>query len=259
MFFYLKKRKKKKELQQKIQLFKDVWNIQGFLVSHKNSGLLIYNKLISIFKNQNESIISGFIQALSIFSESLVDGDKVVNKINDAQDKYLKNVFELDFKYFHLLVCEYKAIRAILITKERSSIRLKKQLYLLTVAIYEKFPEKLENFDGSLNAIENEIDVLLNQFLFLYYNEPFSLTNNELYYNKIKNSGDLTTMETRIINVILSDFKSEKLFKLDTLIGLVTEENKDLVLDGIRTLIKRKILVSSHLNNLSPKINNSFK
>ena len=95
--------------------------------------------------------------------------------------------------------------------------------------------------------------------MFLYYDEPFSLTNNELHFSKIKNSGDLTTMETRIINVILSEFKSEKTFRLITLIGFVHEVNKDLVLDGIISLIKRKILVSPYLNNLSSKINNSFK
>ncbi|TKJ25990.1 MAG: hypothetical protein CEE42_05915 [Promethearchaeota archaeon Loki_b31] len=254
--FLPKKKKRDLELQQRIQLFKDVWNIQAFLVIHKKSGLPIYNKKISILKNKNETIISGFIQAISIFSEALVDGDTLVTKINDAhQDKYSKNVFELDFKYFYLLVCEYEAIRAILIIKERSSNRLRKQLYLLAVAIYALFPEKLEHFMGSLPAIKDGIDVLLNQFLFLYYYEPFSLTNNESYFSKIKNSGDLTTMETRIINVILSEFKSEKFFKLNTLVGSVHEENKDLVLDGIRSLIKRKILVSPYLNKFSPKIN----
>ncbi len=62
-------------------------------------------------------------------------------------------------------------------------------------------------------------------------------------------------METRIINVILSEFKSEKFFKLNTLVSSVHEENKDLVLDGIRSLIKKKILVSQYLNKFSPKIN----
>ena len=258
--FLPKKKKRDLELQQRIQLFKDVWNIQAFLVIHKKSGLPIYNKKISIFKNQDETIISGFIQAISIFSEALVDGDTLINKINDAhQDKYSKNVFELDFKYFYLLVCEYEAIRAILIIKERSSNRLRKQLYLLAVAIYAQFPEKLEHFMGSATAFKDGIDVLLNQFLFLYYYEPFSLTNNESYFNKIKNSGDLTTMETRIINVILLEFRSEKFFKLNTLVGFVHEENKDLVLDGIRSLIKRKIFVSPYLNKFSPKINKNFK
>ena len=76
---------------------------------------------MTIFKNQNETIISGFIQAISLFSESLVDEDTLLTKKIDAQDKYLKNVFELDFKYFYLLICEYEAIRTILIIKERSS------------------------------------------------------------------------------------------------------------------------------------------
>lgn len=253
--FLPKKKKRDLELQQRIQLFRDVWNIQAFLVIHKKSGLPIYNKNISILKNKDETIISGFIQAIIIFSEALVDGDTLVTKINDAQDKYSKNVLELDFKYFYLLICEYEAIRTIIIIKERSSNRLRKQLYLLAVAIYALFPEKLEHFMGSLTAIKDGIDVLLNQFLFLYYYEPFSLTNNESYFNKIKNSGDLTTMETRIINVILLEFRSEKFFKLNTLVGFVHEENKDLVLDGIRSLIKRKILVSPYLNKFSPKIN----
>ena len=246
--FLPKKKKKDLELQQRIQLFKDVWNIQAFLLIHKGSGLPIYQKNISIFKNQDETMISGFIQAISIFSESLVGGDTLVNKIKESQDKYLKNVFELDFKYFYLLVCEYGATRAIVITKERSSNRLKKQLYLLAVAINVKFPEKLDHFNGVVNVFKDGIDVLLNQYLFLYNYESFSLTNNELYFTKIKNSGDLTIMETRIINVILSEFRAEKNFELQTLVGFVSEENKDLVIDGIRALIKKKILVSPYLN-----------
>ncbi len=257
--FLPKKKKKDFELQQKIQLFKDVWNIQAFLVIHKNSGLPIYNKNMTIFKNQNETIISGFIQAISIFSESLVDEDTILTKKIDAQDKYLKNVFELDFKYFYLLVCEYEAIRTILIIKERSSTRLRKQLYLLAVAIYAQYPEKLENFAGLLIDVKDGIDVLLNKFLFLYYSQPFSITSNETYFSKIKGLGDLTKMETRIINVILSEFRSEKLFRLNTLVGLVEEENKDLVLEGIRLLIKRKILVSPYLDKFSPTIKKNFK
>jgi len=257
--FLPKKKKRDLELQQRIQLFKDVWNIQAFLVIHKNSGLPIYNKSISIFKNQNETIVSGFIQAISIFSESLVDQDTLVTKTKDTQDKYLKNVFELDFKYFHILVCEYEAIRAILIIKERSSIRLRKQLYFLAVAIYMQFTEKLENFAGLLNEMQDGIDDLLNKFLFLYYSQPFSITSNESYFSKIKSLGDLTKMETRIINVILSEFRSKKFFRLNTLVGCVHEENKDLVLDGIRLLIKRKILVSPYLNKFSPTINKNFK
>jgi len=257
--FLPKKKKRDFELQQKIQLFKDVWNIQAFLVIHKKSGLPIYNKNIAIFMNQNETIISGFIQAISIFSESLVDEDTLLTKKIDAQDKYLKNVFELDFKYFYLLVCEYEAIRTILIIKERSSNRLRKQLYLLAVAIYAQYPEKLKNFAGLLTEMKAGIDVLLDKFLFLYYSQPFSITSNESYFNKIKGLGDLTKMETRIINVILSEFRSEKLFRLNTLVGLVDEENKDLVLEGIKLLIKRKILVSSYLNKFSPTIKKNFK
>jgi len=253
--FLPKKKKRSLELQQRIQSFKDVWNIQAFLLIHKESGLPIYQKNISIFKNQDETIISGFIQAISIFSESVVGGDTLVNKTKETQDKYLKNVFELNFKYFYLLVCEYGTTRAIVVTKEKSSNRLRKQLYLLAVAINVKFSEKLAHFKGVINVFTDGIDVLLNQYLFLYYYESFSLTNNELYFRKIKNSGDLSIMETRIINVILSEFRSEKIFQLNTLVGFVSEENKDLVIDGIRALIKKKILVSPYLNKFGSTLN----
>ena len=56
------------------------YTFNNFLVSHKDSGLLMYHKFISIFKNQNEMIISGFVQAISIFSESLIEEDILVKK-----------------------------------------------------------------------------------------------------------------------------------------------------------------------------------
>jgi len=50
-------------------------------------------------------------------------------------------------------------------------------------------------------------------------------------------------METRILNVIRSFAKSKSEFYLEYILELVAEENKDLVIEGIESLIKRNVIL----------------
>lgn len=52
-------------------------------------------------------------------------------------------------------------------------------------------------------------------------------------------------METRILNVVYSIAKSKQEFKLETIFELIHEKNKDVVIDGIETLIKKQVIIPS--------------
>ena len=80
----------------------------------------------------------------------------------------------------------------------------------------------------------------------LFYKEPCKLTKPEILA-KVRKENELNSMELRILNVIYSLLKGKgkSEFYLDTLLEVVHEENKDLIIDSIETLITRKIIVPS--------------
>ena len=53
-------------------------------------------------------------------------------------------------------------------------------------------------------------------------------------------------METRILNVIYSIAKSKKEFYLDSIFEIVHENNQDLIIDAIETLINKQIIIPSN-------------
>ena len=253
--FLPKKRKRKAELISKIQVFKDVWNIRAVIIIHKESGLPLYNEEISIIKNdQDSALISGFVQAITAFSETFV-GEKFEASKKLATDyEYLKTIIDLDFRFFQLLLCDFEAVRVLLILKDTASERLKKQLYSLASVLHSQFGDEFINFSGSLKNLSNEFQDFLNQFLFLHYNREFQITPNKNYYDSQFESEELTNLERRLINVMSSMTKINKSFTLKETIDLIEEENKDLVLEALNSLILRKIIISPNSPKLPFKI-----
>ena len=133
-------------------------------------------------------------------------------------------IIDLDFKFFQLLVCDYDTIRILIILKSAASERLKKQLYLLAVTINSKFGDKFRAFTGVVGHIQEELQDLFNQFLFLHYSKTFEISLNKKYLNSILESGELTRMEIRLVNVIKSISKNNKLFTVKEAVDLIEEK-----------------------------------
>jgi hypothetical protein len=132
-------------------------------------------------------------------------------------------------------------------------------LYLLTVAINTRFGEELRKFTGGVAHLKNELHDLLNQFLFLHYNREFEIAPNKNYLNSIVESGDLTKMERRIINVIESMTKINKAYTLKLVSALIEEENEDLVLEALNSLILQKVIISPYSSTIKSIKGDSFK
>ena len=58
-------------------------------------------------------------------------------------------------------------------------------------------------------------------------------------------------MEMRVLNVIYSIYKGKREFELYTIIELIYEENKDLVIDAIESLITRQIIIPNFEKTLA--------
>jgi hypothetical protein len=247
--FIPRKRKKDLELKKRVQIFKDIWNIQALIIVSRKSGMPLYSKDISIFKKQDDHLISGFIQAITIFSEKIIENESSITLEKNEVNNFFENMIELDFKHFILLICDFKSLRGILVTEKKCSERLKNQFYLLAVEINNEYSKVLDNVILTSEELKSRMELLINQYLFLHYNQPLKLTENEIHLIKVLKSGSLTAFETRIVNVILSEIKNKNEFYLMNVVDLIHEENKDLVLDGIRTLLELEIILPPTSSN----------
>ncbi len=252
-----KRREREAELISRIQVFKDVWNIRAVILIHKFSGLPVYSEEISMSKDHDSFLISGFIQAITAFSETFVDKEFSGTTKLATDYEYLKTIIDLDFRFFQLLVCDYENIRVLLVLRDEASEHLKKQLYSLAVEINSRFNEELKNFSGAVDDLmRKQFGDLLNQFLFLHYNRSFEITPNQNYLQSIKESEDLSKLEIRLINVISSMAKINKMFTLRAAIDLIEEKNEDIVLEALNSLILRKAIISSYSSKLHQKKKN---
>ena len=104
--------------------------------------------------------------------------------------------------------------------------------------------EQIGNWDGAIHEFELKFPPIVNNYIELYFKEPFMI-NSVKIISKIKKEGDLNSMATRILNVVYSIAKSKQEFHLETIFELIHEKNKDVVIDGIETLIKKQVIIPS--------------
>ncbi|MHA2277629.1 MAG: hypothetical protein ACXAC2_17755, partial [Candidatus Kariarchaeaceae archaeon] len=245
-YVYLpKKRKKKSELLAKTQRYKDVMSIEALLISSEVSGLQIYLK--SYFSQQkfHDEILSGFVQAITLLSDQIIEGEPTeMFAVKEDQIKGIDSVMDLDFRHFNFFICDYKEIRMIFILKEKASERFRSQTAKFLKALEENFPGEFKNWDGDLQKFNKVIPLLLEEYFQLNYRESFKV-NNIKEINRIKEKEELSKIETRLLNVIMSMTKDRPGFYLKDSIEVIHERNKDLVIKALESLITKGIVISS--------------
>ncbi|MBD3194951.1 MAG: hypothetical protein GF317_07855 [Candidatus Lokiarchaeota archaeon] len=242
-YLYLpRKREKERKLLEKVQPFKDIRNIVGVNIIHRNVGVTLYSKKYSFLKEQDESLFGGFIQAIMIFGEQVgfqrkskkSDGNKYGNEIE---------IIDLDFKYFHLLLSDYKELRILLILKESPSNILKDNLSILSKKMYFEISEELINFQGVVIKFKKLIPPILYKYLRLHFKEPFTINDDPSYFLKTKNEQELTSMEIRIINVVESYLKNKDSFDLANVFNLTSETDENKIIMALEGLIERRLFI----------------
>ncbi len=240
-----RKRRKESELLAETQRFKDIRNIQAIVIIHKLSGIPIFSKSYSILEKHKKELFSGFIQAITTIGEEFVERESAKPKMKESAKGYgSERIMELDFKYFYCLIADLEEVRAVLVLSEKSSERLKSQLRHLLLALNLNLSEQLQSWDGSLDQFEVIFPSILNEYFELYYKESFQLNIRDNEFLKITKDKSLNKMEIRVLNVINSVAKSkENIINLDMIINLVHEENKDIIIKAIESLIAQKIII----------------
>jgi hypothetical protein len=238
-----RRRKKEAELLMKTQRFKDLRNIQAIVIVHKLSGIPLYSKSYSILEKHKKELFSGFIQAITTVGEEFTEREDTTVESEDSSKNYgVEKIIELDFKYFYCLIADKDDVRAVFILREKSSERLKSQVSNLILALNLKLSVELENWDGSLDKFEVLVPTIINEYFELHYKGSFELSER-IDLLKLRKEKALDRLEIRTLNVIQSAAKrNNNVVNLDNVIELVSEENKDLIIVAIETLIEKKYI-----------------
>jgi len=237
-----RKRRKEADLLSRTQRFKDMKNVQAIVISHRLSGIPLYTKSYSLLEKQKKELFSGFIQAITTIGEEIA-GKRITDDNNVKKTAGgIERLIELDFKYFYCLICDREQIRIVLVLQERASDRLKGIITNLATSIILNHSDILEDWDGSIESFEKVIPSIIDQYFDFFYKEGFIL-NNPKYIATIRKETEFSKMETRILNTIYSIAKNKSEFFLEDIILTVHEDNKDLIIDSIETLLDKKIII----------------
>jgi len=240
-----RKRRKEADLLTRTQGFKDMKNIQAIVVSHRLSGIPLYTKSYSLLEKQKKELFSGFIQAITAIGEEIA-GKRITADAENVKKTAggIERLIELDFKYFYCLICDREEIRIVLVLQDRASEQLKEIITNLATSIILTHSDILSDWDGSIEIFEKEIPSIIDQYFNFFYKEGFIL-NNPQYIATMRKETEFSKMETRILNTIYSIAKNKSEFFLEDIVQTVHEDNKDLIIDSIETLLDKKIIISN--------------
>ncbi|MHA1192009.1 MAG: hypothetical protein ACTSP9_06890 [Promethearchaeota archaeon] len=240
-----RKRRKESDLLSRTQRFKDMKNVQAIVVSHRLSGIPLYTKSYSLLEKQKKELFSGFIQAITAIGEEIA-GKRITSDAENVKKTAggLEKLIELDFKYFYCLICDREEIRIVLVLQDRASEQLKEVITNLATSIILNHSDILESWDGSIEIFDRVIPSIIDQYFDFFYKEGFIL-NNPKYIATMRKETEFSKMDTRILNTIYSMAKNKSEFYLEEIVSTVHEDNKDLIIDSIETLIDKKIVISN--------------
>ncbi|MFX1322800.1 MAG: hypothetical protein ACFFAQ_14275 [Promethearchaeota archaeon] len=241
------KRKKESALFAKTQRYKDIMNIEAIILSNRFSGINFYSKDYNFLQEYEDDLLSSFSQAIIMMGTQIVDKEESNRiSIKSKSPEGIEQIIELDFKHFNFMISDYKAIRLIFILKEKASERFKDQTVKLLMEIDSSFSDKYENWNGELKRFNKLMPPLLDQYFESYYRDPFKLNRNK-NINDLKKEKQLSKMELRLLNVIISITKTseQEEFYLENAIRNVYEKNQDIIIDALENLIEKRILIPS--------------
>jgi hypothetical protein len=236
--------KKRKSLLLRTQIFKDADNIQGILLVHTESGLPIFSRNYSAIMKGKKTIFSGFLQAVSLVSDEISNnkGGKFPLKEPDNKINPYK-VIELDFKHFFCLILDIEELRTVLILKNKSSKRLKKQMFNFSLDLYFKIKDQLKVWDHSLEQFREIVPPLLNDYFCLYYKEFFRLAIPKPEIDEIKKKFNITKFQIRVLNELLFIATEKRIFKLMSLLEKFSQKSEDTVIDAVQVLINHDVII----------------
>jgi hypothetical protein len=239
------KKKKESDLLAKTQRYKDSMNIETILISDRNSGLHLYSKSYSVFKNYRNELLTGFIQAITLISNEIV-GEENIEKISIKSDKIkgFEKIIELDFKHFNFFISDYQDLRIIFILKDKASGRFKIKAAEFLSGMDKLVSDKLKKWNGSVEVFNNILPPLLEKHFHLSYREKFKI-NPVINILEAGKEGEFSKVGRRLLNVIVSMTRVQEEFYLEDVLTTMHGKSKDKFIEALEMIIRKQIIISS--------------
>lgn len=141
------KRKHEAYRQSIFNKYMDVLNLDYFIITHKKSGLNIYEQVLA-GKNIDVSLIAGFLEAIRNFGIELTGAGE--------QSQTIK----LEYHDSKILMSEFKNFRILLIMKQNPSQDFLQSIKALSYDIDKSYGGIINNFNGNLKPFKGIGDLL---------------------------------------------------------------------------------------------------
>jgi hypothetical protein len=208
------------------KILDDLVKISYIMIIHKNVGVSIYNKQISL-EGIDSDLISGFLQAISQFRSEIKKGS--------TADK--GRGFEMDYGDFKIVITDGNYVRCALILDGTPSEKLKESQRLFTEDFEKRFGLILKDFTGDITPFR-EADNLVEKHFNVSLVYPLQLGK---HYGVIKLKG----LEKTLVEVAEQIQKERKFFFISSLLNYALAGSKASRDEVISTIIelKRKGLI----------------
>ncbi|MFX0069484.1 MAG: hypothetical protein ACFFAO_00120 [Candidatus Hermodarchaeota archaeon] len=199
--------------------YMDILNLNYIMVSARDSGLNIYEQMIS-GKELDPTLISGFLQAIRSFGIDLTGSEEQAQSVR------------LEYQHLKILMSEFKDFRIINIFADTPSKDFLDSLEPLSHEINKYYGKSIKNFKGDVSIFKG-IKELLERHLNISLVYPLNIYTSEY----IKLDSD----EKSLVNKVLTLMKKKNLdhFYVTYMLGQKEFDVKNAEL--ILKLIQRKV------------------
>ncbi|MFX1315169.1 MAG: hypothetical protein ACFE9T_04850 [Promethearchaeota archaeon] len=223
---YYKHAKSRKFWAEEAKILDDLLKISYIMIIHKEVGVSIYNRQISL-EGIDSDLISGFLQAISQFRREIKREIETKSK-----------GFEMDYYDFKIIINDGDYVRVALILDGSPSQKLKENQALFTEHFERRFRTLLKSFTGDISPFR-ETDDLIERYFNITLVYPLQLGK---HYGVIKLKG----LEKILVEVAEQIQKERKFFFVSSLLnfGLAGRKaSRNEIISAIISLKKKEILV----------------
>ncbi|MFX0104632.1 MAG: hypothetical protein ACFE75_03965 [Candidatus Hodarchaeota archaeon] len=214
------------------KILDDLLKTSYIMIIHKNVGVSIYSKQISL-EGIDSDLISGFLQAISQFRSEI--------KKDSAADK--GKGFEMDYGDFKIVITDGNYVRIALILDGTPSERLKESQWSFTEHFERRFGSLLADFTGDITPFREADDLVEKHFnVALVY--PLQLGK---HYGVIKLKG----LEKTLIEVAEQIQKERKFFFISSLLNFALagrKASRDEIISTIIDIKRKGLIIPAQIN-----------
>ncbi|MFW9970151.1 MAG: hypothetical protein ACFFDF_08120 [Candidatus Odinarchaeota archaeon] len=213
------------------RILDDLVKISCIMIIHKDVGVSLYNKQISL-ENIDSDLISGFLQAISQFRS------EIKKESIDTERKE----FEMDYGDFKIIIADGDYVRVALILDGSPSEQLKENQWLFTEDFEKRFGPQLKEFTGELTPFRTTDDLIEKYFnITLVY--PLQLGKQ---FNVIKLKG----LKKALVEVAEQIQKERKFFFISSLLNFALagrKASRDEIISAILYLKRKGLIVPAEI------------